>query len=133
MSSDTRASLHLEDSEALHDLVMTKLSKSAAISNDCALLAIGSDDLVKVFVLGNDDIAVNDISDFAEHSFGLSVNILRNLLLLLDLLVKSLGLNLFGGDVSLLVCLLLGSDGFGDVTLLLSHVVKSVLGCKDLD
>ena len=76
---------------------------------------------------------MNDVSDFTEHSFGLSVNILRNLLLLLDLLVKSLGLNLFSGDVSLLVCLLLGSDGFGNVTLLLSHIVKSVLGCTDLD
>ena len=76
---------------------------------------------------------MNDISDFAEHSFGLSVNILRNLLLLFNLFVESLGLSLFGGDVSLLVCLLLGGDGSGEVTLLLSHIVKSVLGCTDSD
>ena len=129
MASDARAALHLEDAEALHDLVMMKFSKSVAINNNVAVwLTESAHNLVKVLILRDDDLIADDVSNLSEESFSLPSDVLGDLLLSLDSLIKLLRLLLFSADVSLLVGLLFSGDGLGNVTLLLAKSIESVLG-----
>ena len=90
VTSDARATFHLDDAQALHDLMVSQLSKLTAISDNRARCTPCTHDRVVGFVLRNDDIAGDDISDLTEHLLRLRLNILRSLLLSLHSVVKSL-------------------------------------------
>mmetsp|Transcript_330 Transcript_330/g.449 ORF Transcript_330/g.449 Transcript_330/m.449 type:complete len:317 (-) Transcript_330:8-958(-) len=131
VASDARAALHLEDAQALHDLVVAKLTELASIGNDLSLrLTESAHNLVVILIVRDGDGRVDDVTDLAEKLLGLGGDILKLLLLLLDLLVEAAGFASQFGHVCLLVSLLRGGDLLGNVTLLLAHVVKLILGCS---
>lgn len=129
MASDFRSSLHLKDTQTLHDFMVTKFAAFASISNNCAWSPPCSDDFVIGFILRYDDICVNNVSDLAEHIFCLSINILRSLLLSLDCFIESLRLGLLLRNISFLICFLLSGYCPGDVSFLFSQIVQRVLRC----
>jgi len=110
--------------------MVTKFAAFASISNNCAWSTPCSHDFVIGFVLRYDDIRVNDVSDFAEHIFCLSINILRSLILSFDSFVESLRLGLLLGNISFLISFLLSCCCLGDVSFLFSQIVQSVFRCN---
>ena len=125
MACDFSSTLHLEHAKAVHNLVVSKSSQSATVSNDVAFgLTPGAYNLVVVFVVGDRDVAVNYVTNLAEKFFSLLDNLLGLYFLLFDLLVECLRLGLLSRDVSLLIRLLLGGDSLADVTLILAHLLE---------
>ena len=128
MTGNARASFHLEYAKALHNLVMTKLSKLASISNDSALLTMSANNDIVCFVLGYRNISVYDVSNLAEQLFTLLRDFLPFGFLCLDAFLQGLGLSLLSRCVGFLVSLLLGSNCLGNVSLLLSETIKLIFG-----
>ena len=76
MASDTGASLHLEDSKTLHDLVMAQLSQLGAIGYNRALFSPCAHHDIIVLILRDGYRAMNDISDLSKQSICLGLNLL---------------------------------------------------------
>jgi len=127
MASNTAASLHLNDSEALHDLVMSEVSNSASISLQSTGSSVSANHDIVSFIFRDGNGAVHDIANFTESLLNGSINFLSLLLLNLNSFVTSLGLGRLSRDISLLVGLLLGSDDFRAVILLFLKTIQSVL------
>ena len=77
MASDTGASLHLEDAETLHDLVMAQFSQLRAIGNDRALFSPCAHNDIIVLILRDGYRAMNDISDLSKQGICLGFNLLE--------------------------------------------------------
>ena len=89
VASHTGTSVHLKHSQALHDLVVTKSTEFATVSNDVSSgLSPSSDDDVVVLVLRDGDSAVDDVADLTQEGLSLSDDCLCLLLLLLNTVIE---------------------------------------------
>lgn len=94
MSGNLLSSLEFNHIQALHDLVMMKVSESLAVDLEVGYLAPLVDNNVVGLVLGDGHVAPHEVADGIELLGALGLDLLKLLLGLFDPLLNLIGLRL---------------------------------------
>lgn len=94
MSGNLLSSFEFNHIQALHDLVMMKVSESLAVDLEVGYLAPLVDDNIVGLILGDGHVAPHEVADGIELLGALGLDLLKLLLGLFDPLLDRIGLRL---------------------------------------